>query len=332
MSRGQRLLAGLLVVQLVILLLLRAPWAGGSVKEHPLLPALAGMTPERLEIADGQGATMSLERDKGAWVLASPRGYPVTAGKADQLIQSVEHITVRRPVATSPRHHAALKVDYHDFERRLRLWPAAAGDKPAVELYVGTSPSATTTHIRVGGKNDVYETTGLTAFGLPADPTWWIERTLAPGAAQATTISLRNRSGSLTLAKTGNQWKLTSPAAHAALDTTGVATLGQTLSSLVIDRPAAEGDPHQQGLADPEAVVVFSGAPGVAADTVRIGGLVTGRPGERYVARSGFAWAVEVSQASAGRAVDASLASLTRKLEPAKKPGAPKPAAAGAKK
>ena len=324
MSRGQRLLTGLLLVQLVILLLLRAPWAGGTVKEHPLLPALAGLTPERLEIADGQGATMSLERQSGAWVLSSPRGYPVTAGKAEKLIQEVEHITVRRPVATSQKHHAALKVDDHDFDRRLRLWPTAAGDKPAVELYVGTSPSATTSHIRVGGKNDVYETTSLTAFGLPADPTWWIERTLAPGAAQATAISIRNRKGSLTLAKSGSEWKLTSPAAHAALDTSGVSMLGQTLCSLMIDRPAEQGDPREQGLADPDAVVVFSGSPGAAADTVRIGGPVSGRPGERYVAHSGFAWAVEVSQVTAGRAVDASLASLTKKPEPKKPAPSPK--------
>ena len=88
MSRGQRLLAGLLVVQLVILLLLRAPWAGGSVKEHPLLPALAGMTPERLEIADGQGATMSLERDKGAWVLASRRGQALWVSGASKASKS----------------------------------------------------------------------------------------------------------------------------------------------------------------------------------------------------------------------------------------------------
>lgn len=331
MSRGQRLLAGLLLVQLVILVLMRAPWAGGSVKEHALLPTLAGMTPERLEIADGQGATLALERQSGAWVLSSPRGYPVTAGKADQLIQEVEHITVRRPVATSQKHHAALKVDDHDFERRLRLWPTAAGDKPAIELYVGTSPSATTSHIRVGGKNDVYETTALTAFGLPADPTWWIERTLAPGAASATGISIRNRKGSLTLAKTGSEWRLTSPAARAALDTTGVSMLGQTLCSLMIDRPAEGSDPRAQGLADPEAVVVFSGAPGAAADTVRIGGLVAGRPGERYAARSGFAWAVEVNQSTAGRAVDASLASLTKKPQPPK-PQQTKKAVPSAKK
>jgi len=324
-DRTQRLLAGLLAAQIVLLGLLHfvSPASRAAVKEQPLFPALASMTPQKVEIGDGTGASVALDREGGVWTLESPKGYPVTAGKVEKLIGDIEKLSAGRPVVSNRRNHAALKVAEDGFERRIRIWEKP-GSKPSAELFLGTSPRFQASHVRVGGKDPVYEASGLSAYDVPADPGSWVDRSLvAVPADSVSEIGVSNRKGSFQLEKKDGRWSVKTPVsrARAALDAAKVASLVGALCNISLDAPAGPESDAAYGLSAPEATVVItrmpaagdSAAAGVSAFVVRFGAPVQGKEGERYAARSGSGYAVRIPKYTADRALEATLAELLPK-------------------
>ena len=70
MNRSQIMLAGLLLVQLLLILLVRSPFAstGGASESETLLPALEVITPSRIELFGADEATVTLSNEGGSWV------------------------------------------------------------------------------------------------------------------------------------------------------------------------------------------------------------------------------------------------------------------------
>ncbi len=333
MDRTQRVLAGLLAGQLVLLAILYHPFsrarASGGAK---LLPTLASTTADKLEVAGREGSALTLERRSGAWVLASPPGYPVLPGKVEKVIQDLEHLTAGRPVASGRGSHAALKVAADQFERRLRVW-AGASKAPTAELFIGSSPGYGVSHVRVGGSDRVFEAGGLSAYDIPTDAGSWIERNLVPIRAEdVMRLELTNRKGAFALEAQGGTWRVDSLAAKAGkskagalLDSAKVLDLVRTLCGMSIDEPVGPVDERAQGLAAPEATVVLArgaaGADGTTAGpnsaagevTIRIGAPVPGRPDARYATRSGQGFAVIVPKYAFDRALSVELVELVKK-------------------
>ncbi len=323
MDRVQRALAGLLVLQLLVLALLHNPFARrGPAGEQPLLPKLASLTPARVEVANGDGAAVEFRREGGAWVLGRPDGYPVLPGKVEKLIQDLEHLTAARPVASDRSSHAALRVAADRFERRVRFWTGPSGG-PEAELFVGTSAGSGASHVRAGGSDRVFEANGVASYDLPADAGPWIERNLVPiQADSATGLEVANRKGSFALVSQGGTWRVRSPAARAgaALDQEKVRELARTLCGLSLDEPVGPVDERAQGLADPEAKVVVEGRPAGADSaaaavsvTVRLGAPVPGKQDTRYAARSGLGFAVTVPRYAYDRALSVELKELVKR-------------------
>jgi len=322
MDRLQRVLAAVLAAQVVLLLILHNPFvrahAGG---EQKLLPTLASITPEKLEIDAGDGGSLTLERRGAAWVLGRPEGFPVAPGKVEKVIQDLEHMTAGRAVASDKRSHAALKVADDQFERRVRLW-AKPGGNPAAEVYLGSSPGAGVTHVRVGGSDRVIEASGISVWDVAADPGSWVDRTLVPfRPEEVVRFALTNKKGSFAIEKRQGSWRVAAPPARAAaaLDSVKVVDLVRTLGSVMIDQPIGPLDEAGQGLANPEATVTLGKAtmPGEAASsptvTYRVGALVAGKTDARYVARSGSGYAVSVPQYSIDRVLSTRLEDLLKK-------------------
>jgi len=327
MDRTQRLLAWILGIQIVLLAILHWPFSRhGVAASGPLLPALNSMTPQMLQIAGGDGATVTLERRSGGWSLAEPAGYPALGDKVDELVRSLKKLTPGRQVVSAKRYHAALKVADDAFERRVRLWDKAGGGNASLELYVGTSPGADYTHVRVGGNDRVYEAAGLSAFDLPTDPGSWVERRLADWKPEDVGgVEITNHRGSFALEKRAGSWAVSSPAARARaeLDQSKVTELVGTLCGLSLDAPVAALDEKAQGFAAPEVTVVLE--PTAAADsasvihaprgklTIRIGAPIPGKTDERYATRDGMAFAVSLPKWTTDRPDTVALGDLVKK-------------------
>jgi len=343
MDRTQRWLACLLGVQIVLLAIVHPPFARRTASAaEPLLPALASLTPRMLEIAAGDGGSIRLVRDSGGWSLAQPAGYPALADKVDQLLRTLKGLTAGRPVASSRRSHAALKVAGNEFERRLRVWEGGGRD-PRLELYVGSSPGPSVTHVRVAGSDRVSEVSGLGAYDLPADAGSWVERRLVDlAAADVGGVEITNRRGSFALERRSGAWAVRAPAARAnvALDQGKVNDLVGVLCGLTLDQPAGVVDEAGQGFSAPEATVVLARAPshadsagmraaGAAQNpgstlgaalaapgpsvTIRIGAPVPGKQDQRFATRSGLAFAVTVPRYSIDRPDTVTLGELLKK-------------------
>jgi len=318
MDRAQRVLAGLLAAQIVLLLILHNPFVRAHAgAEQKLLPALASITPEKVEIAAGDGGSLTLERRGAGWVLGRPEGFPVAAGKVEKVVQDLEHMSAGRPVASDMRSFGALKVAADQFERRVRIWGTPGGN-PAAEIYLGSSPGAGVTHVRLGGTTRVLEASGISVWDVAADPGSWVDRALVPfRPEEVVRLSLANQKGGFTLERRAGPWRVQSPPARAAavLDSIKVTDFVRTLAGVMIDQPIGALDEAAQGLASPAATVTLAKATAAADSTVtyRVGALVTGKTDARYLARSGSSFAVSVPQYSIDRALSMSLADLLKK-------------------
>ncbi len=324
-------------MQLVVLLVLHPPFgrhAGGS---HPLLPRLASITPEEIQITGQDSTSVTLVRQDGRWCLEHPSGYPTLAGKVGKLIQDLGHLTASRQVVGNRRYHAALKVADDDFERRVRIWDKVGG-APALELFVGTSPASDVSHMRAGGDDRVYEVSGMGAYDLPADAGSWIERRLIPvESANVSQVEVRNRHGRFTLAKQNGEWAVRAPASRTAarLDQGKVNGFVSGLCSMQIDQPVGAVDERAQGFANPEATVVVESTtsapdstdvvslPAAASNgkkaaapaststlTLRIGAEVPDRPGDRYATTSDLGYAVSAAPYAIARPDTVALGQL----------------------
>jgi hypothetical protein len=209
------------------------------------------------------------------------------------------------------------------FERRIRIWEKPDG-KPSAELYLGTSPRFQSSHVRVGGKDPVYEASGLSSYDVPSDAASWVDRTLLPVAADSVTgFGLSNHKGSFQLEKMNGRWSVKAPAARAKsnLDPQKVESLLRTVCGMSISSPAGPSNDAAYGLGAPEATVILTRmpAPGdttgvhVGAVVLRVGAPVPGKEGERYAARSGFDYAVSIPKYSVDKVLDTAVADLLAK-------------------
>src|ERR1051325_7949004 len=157
MDRTQRWLPWGLGIQIVLLAILQPPFARRTASaSEPLLPALASLAPRMLEIAAADGGSVTLVRGSGGWSLGKPPGYPVLGDKVDQLLRVPRGLTPGRARARKRPPAPPPKAPGDEFERRLRVWEGPGRD-PRVELYVGSSPSPSVTHVRVAGSDRVSE-------------------------------------------------------------------------------------------------------------------------------------------------------------------------------
>jgi hypothetical protein len=348
MTRTQTVLAVLLAVQVAILAVLSLTGSGeaGPRSAEALLPALDGLKPSRLVIDGADDEEVELRRQDGAWTLPEAGGYPVDGGKVDTLLADLEKVQVRRPVVTSPRYHAQLKVTEDEHERRVRIWGDADGE-PAADLLVGTSPNYRISHVRRAGEDDVYEAMGLSTWDLRPDAAAWIDKKLIDlPADQVTALALSNEHGTFELRKIDGSWTLAQgDAGGKALRQSEVDSLVRAFAALYLADPVGRVDAAAQGLDEPVAVVTLTsgGAPAPAGEAteaagdpagengdgaeaspesdggateparvtvLKVGALKDEESGQRYATLEDFGFAVTLNKFDAERATDKKLDDL----------------------
>jgi hypothetical protein len=313
MSRTQLTLGGVLLLQIVLILVLRSPFTGASTvtDPRPLFPALEAITPAKLEIQGAEGEPLTLVKKGGAWGIDQSGGFPADATKIDGLIDDLKSVTVRRPVVSSSRYHDTFRVDDDEHEARLKVW-GEGQDEAAVDLILGTSPNFGITHARRAGEDEVWEIRGIAAYDVRADGNAWADLQLVDVEPDAATyLSLSNPSGSFELRK-GEDGAWTAQGFAGALDQDKVATLLDKAGSIRLAEPAGPVDAAAQGFATPAATVVLRWGPADAPEevTVRIGTAPQDETSQRYVTRSGFAFAGTVWESTVKRLLEEKLGDL----------------------
>ncbi len=272
MGRQNQILAGILLLQLLVLGVVYWPRPVASGTGESLLPGLEAGQIVGLTITDAQGASLALAAQASGWVLPEADDYPCLADKVPALLTQIVDLKADRLVAQTNSSHGRLKVAESDFERRVDLELA---DGTQQRLYVGTSPSYGAAHVRLEGQDQVYLTSGLSASDLPTAPASWVERIyFQVPEEELVAVTLENANGRFDFRKVDDAWMLADLAPDETADEASISTVVNRAGSVSLLRPLGKAEEATYGMDAPSAVVTLrthSESEGDKTYTLRVG-------------------------------------------------------------
>ena len=226
MNRTNKILAALLLVQLVLAVLLFLRSDENRIgKLEPLVEGLQADKVERIRVFDAyppakqetdepkkqagkpDQPAVELVKRGSDWQLASHFDYPADGSKVTEMLEKVTGIRTRGALASGKARQKQLEVADDNYQRKLVL---TSGGKD-VTLYVGASAGARQTSVRLAGSNDVHGASGLSAFAVGATPASWIDTAyFKVDKEQIASIEVTNQNGTFILepASAGGGWSV----------------------------------------------------------------------------------------------------------------------------
>jgi hypothetical protein len=208
MNRRNQVLAVLLAVQIVVGVVVFWPRAAVSEAEAgPLLDGFSANEVVSLTITDSENKQVTMVKGSEGWGLPEADDYPVDGEKVSSLLDKIESLQADRQVTRTESSHQRLKVAQDDFERLIELQLA---DGDSYQLYVGSSPRASATHVRAGDRPETYLTGELASYDADATAARWID-TIYYTVPQTTTVALtlKNENGEFEFERVeGDEWTM----------------------------------------------------------------------------------------------------------------------------
>jgi hypothetical protein len=255
MNRTQQILSVILVVQIALSAFVLWPRAATGGIE-PLFPGLEAEGIATMTITDDQGKTIELRQVTGTWILPEAEDYPADAGRITPVLDKIAGLDTRRLVTRTDASHKRLQVGASDFLRRVDLETA---DGIRHTLYLGSSPSYGTSHVRVDGRDETYLASDLSQWDLNALPTSWVDVTyFNVPQDEITQVTLENASGTVVFTKDAqDNWTLADLVVPEQLDTAETSSTISRMTSVTLQRPLGRTKLDAYGIDDPNAVVTL---------------------------------------------------------------------------
>jgi len=232
--------------------------AGGQ----SLFPDLETDRVVRVTITDADGNQIELAKEAADWVLPEADDYPVQGVEVSAMLTKIADLKTGEPVTETGGSHERLGVAEDAFERRIEF---ELDDGTRYTLYLGTSPSYGATHVRAGGQDEVYLTSGLSTYDVGVLPTDWVDRVyFSVPSDQVMGLTLENGNGifkfvrlvpSGDLGSAQALWSLTDITPDETLNGDTVDALLTRASSVSMLRPLGTEEKAEYGLDSPAAVV-----------------------------------------------------------------------------
>jgi hypothetical protein len=275
MTKFQRILVAILIAQLALaaFVLWPRPSASGPVK--PLMSDIKADDITSLTIQDDKGTALKLVRQgnpsstaaagagQAGWVLPEAGDYPVDATKLTPLLAKLAGLKADRPVAQTPASQKRLQVADDAFQRRVDISTSGGAKRT---LLVGSGAGGQSSHVRVGGQNEVYLASDLPAWELNVDPAFWIDTTyvkVTPTDVVGFSLANSNGQWNFTVDDKG-AWAMEGLASGEQLDANQVKALINQITSLRMTRPLGKTDDPAYGLAQPAALLTLKAKSGDA--------------------------------------------------------------------
>jgi hypothetical protein len=254
MNRTNQILAAVLAVQIVLAAVAFWPKPASVAGGESLFADLEAEQITRLTISDGTGEQIQLAKEAGDWVLPEADGYPCTENKVPEFLDKIVALKANRLVTQTSASHKRLEVTADTFERWIELELA---DGTTHQLYLGTSPSYGSTHVRADGQDKVY-LVSLLASDAGVSASNWID-TLYFSVTQdhIVALTLENANGRFEFERDeAGAWMMKDLAADETLSENNVTSLASRVSSsLRMLRPLGKTEQDDYGLKEPNAVV-----------------------------------------------------------------------------
>lgn len=257
MSRFQKILAGLLFLQLVLTVAVFWPQQQAEAVDEPLLAAVATEDVTEVTITGAEGETVTLAREGDGWVLASRADYPALATNVDGLLEKLTDAQTGRLVTTTAASHDRLQIADDNFVRRIEL---ALADGTTHTLYLGSAANAQAAHVRRAGEDDVYLATGLTARDAGTAASNWIDTGYVSLPADTlTAVTVENDNGTFEFRKEDDgEWVYAGLAEGETYAPVTFNTILSRLGNLTLSEPLGTEAEAAYGLDQPLATVTVT--------------------------------------------------------------------------
>jgi len=271
MTRLQRILIGILVVQLALAAFVFWPRPSTVSAGKLLLSDIKADEITSLTLRDGSGASIRLTRPAPdqAWTLPDAGDYPADAAKITPVLTKLAAITTDRLVAQTDGSQKQLQVAADAFQRRVELATAGGATRT---LFLGSSAGGQASHVRVDGQNNVYVAADVSPWQLGVDPAAWIDATYVKVTPEDVVgFALANANGQLNFTKDAQgAWQMDGLAAGEQLDANQVTSAIGRLAALRMVRPLGKIESADYGLAQPAALATLKVKSGDAIKTVSV--------------------------------------------------------------
>lgn len=272
MNRRNRILAGVLAVQLIIAAVVFVPRVLPSQSTAvPLLGTLQAADVTGLAIQEQGGKRVDLVKKSGVWVLPAGDDYAASPDKVTAFVEKLIGLKTDPLVTRTANSHARLQVSDTTYVRKVDLTVA---DGSVKTLYLG-SASGGATHVRVSGLDDVYLARGLNSFEASADVAGWIDPVyVSVPQDKILSATIENAQGKFEFTKDAlNQWTLKGLTADQQFNPDSAVTLLARLSSITMVKPLGKTAKPEYGLDKPTATVtvIMSDTASTKVFTLKIG-------------------------------------------------------------
>jgi len=303
-NKLNRILLGVLAAQIALVLIFQLRGEDTTIgKLEPILPAFARDKVDRVRVFDrtarapegeadqpaspkgkpGDKPSVDLVKKGSAWVLASHFDYPVSADKVTDLLDKIDGMRTRGAIASGAAREKQLEVADDSYQRKVIV---TSGGKDTT-FFVGASAGSRQTSVRLAGQEAIHGVTGLSAFGVGARASAWVEGAYVDVQPdRIASFDVVNAGGSFHLERSasGDGWQVTvggqplAPPAGMEINKGEIEKLAGKASRIFLSEP---GDPKrsiEKPLATvtlhlkPEQVPVAGADAGAAESTLDQGG------------------------------------------------------------
>ena len=258
MNRSQQILAAILMLQILVVVGIFWVTSPQDTITGPLLAGYEADQVTSLTITDNEGNNIKMARQGDAWVMPDADDFPIDSEKITPLLENLTSISTNRLVTRTTASHARLQVADNDFAKKIKI----ETDSSLYYLFVGSSPRANATHIRLLGQDQVYLTGEISAWDIQVESSNWIDVTLiSVPVDEITNLSLTNQHGQFDLAKDGDIWLVEGVDALGSeeeFNQTNLRTLVTQVSNLRLAEPLGKTAQPNYGLDKPTAVITFT--------------------------------------------------------------------------
>lgn len=264
MSKSNRILAVLLVVQAALILGMRlideqptttrlAAVFEGFDPEKVTQISIAGMAPEGQGVDAKPAPSVELAKDGSQWGISAADGYPADQKKVSEFLTKIGKLKSRGAVVTRSVYHRKLEVSDDKYQRMATL----THDGKELKFFLGTSPGFKNVHLRVAGKDDVVVVADLTTWEVGDKASDWIDRAYAKvPESDIWSMKLQNAKGTIQMDKASEgQWAVlgvTEPLKKSAID-----DLLRKASGLTVEEPVGVAEKPEYGFDAPLATITL---------------------------------------------------------------------------
>ncbi len=306
MTKYQKILSGILVLQIVLVGWVFWPKEPANSQREPLLGDLKVDEIVDLRITDESGKTIHFSRVGQDWTLPEAGDYPVDGEKIQNLLDNLVKVNTGSLVAETETSHKQLQVGDETYARKVELGMAGGSQ---TGFFVGSSAGASTAHILKFGDSNVYLTDALTSYELGTTGSGWIDTAYVN--VPSTTVNrfvIRNASGELVFEKDASGgWQMQGLEPERTVMGSSVDRLVGAAAAMRMVEPVAKEADAAFGLGDPAAVVVLiaKDEAGAQSEHEILIGSQDPKDNNYYAHYSGSDYYVKISAYTAEQFIDA---------------------------